>query len=466
VPVFVLDTERQIVFFNRACEELTGRTAEQMRGLSCRYFGPAGANDLPELGASLCPPPEVFQGQPMTAETWFSLPNAQRLCRHIRFTPCHDGAGKLIGVLGLISDRADHAAEPPAPHIELHNELHRLRDRLYRRFGFDKIVSASAAMVRVMAQARVACQCDANVLIVGEPGTGKTLVARTIHQESARREAPFLPIDCALLPAAVLERDLFGSESGDSPRRASDRPGLVRRAASGTIFLKNVRQLPRDLQGRLIESLHEVATKSPSSGTVDSRHVRLIAADETDISQPTGSGELRADFCCALSTIVINLPPLRDRKDDQAVLAQMFVETANSRGVKQLGGMAPAAVEVLLAYDWPENVRELSAVITDAHARCDGNFITPEDLTPRIQGALGGIAAPPPPSDRVVDLDAVLIEAERKLIEHALKKSRGNKSQAAELLTISRAGLLRRMQRLGLDAVEFKQLPAPEAVNE
>jgi DNA-binding NtrC family response regulator len=159
--------------------------------------------------------------------------------------------------------------------------------------------------------------------------------------------------------------------------------------------------------------------------------------------------------------MVIGLPPLRERKEDVALLAQTFVEAVNSRGEKQVGGLVPAALDVLMAYDWPGNVRELNEVIGEAHARCQFTLIAAEDITPRIQGAWGGAFAAPA-SDQRVDLDAVLLEAERKLIEQAIKKARGNKSQAAELLSISRPRLYRRMQMLGMDGADGEE-PVTEA---
>lgn len=460
-PVFVLNADREVVFFNRACEALTGRAADQVMGLCCRYHGAAGTADLPDLAASLAPPPEVFDGQATTIASLFLGPDGQRLMRHIQFSPCHDESGRLAGVIGLVSARADRPEQLATPQVELHEGLLKLRERLQRRFGFDKVVGTSEAMSRVMAQLRVAARSDASVLIWGEPGTGKTLVARTIHQESNRKDAPFLPVDCALLPADLLERDLFGSEADEVPGRRAARPGLVGSAQGGTLFLKNLSRLPRDSQHRMAEALRcwrDVVSTEHKKARIGTR---IIAADRQDAAKALAASELRPDLYYALSTIVIGLPPLRERKDDVALLTQMFVESVNARGEKQVGGLAPAAIDVLMAYDWPGNVRELNEVISEAHARCQSSVITAEDITPRIQGAWGGAFATQA-NDLRVDLDAVLLEAERKLIEQAIKKARGNKSQAAELLSISRPRLYRRMQMLGMDGADGEE-PAAEA---
>jgi DNA-binding NtrC family response regulator len=451
-PVFVLNADREVVFFNRACAGLTGRNADQVMGLTCPYRGATGAADLPDLAASLAPPPEVLEGRATTIASLFIGPDGQRLMRHIQFSPCHDEAGQLAGVIGLVSERADRPEQLTTFQVELHEGLLQLRERLQRRFGFDKVIGASESMARVMAQVRVAAQSDANVLILGEPGTGKSLIARTIHRESSRRAAPFLPIDCGLLPAEMLDRDLFGSEDDDVPRRAS-KPGLVERAEGGVLFLKYVSKLPRDSQAKLSAALNRWRDE-PSTGRQKApMGVRIVAVESRDPSQALAAGELRTDLYYALSTIVIGVPPLRERKNDLPPLAQWLVESVNAGGTKQVGGFNAAALDVLMAYDWPGNVRELHEVIVEAHARCQSSSITADDITPRIQGAWGGAFAAPA-NDQRVDLEALLRETERKAIEQAIKKARGNKSQAAELLSISRPRLYRRMQVLGMNGAD------------
>ena len=453
-PIFLLNPDREVVFFNRSCEELTGRSAAQAVGLACQYRGPVGSQDLPDLGASLAPPPEVFQGELATVQSLFIRPDGERFWRHIQFFPCHDESGRLLAIIGLVSERANPSAGSAPPHIELHAELLRLRDRLYRRYGLDKIVCASPAMRRVLDQVRVACQTDASVLVWGESGTGKELVARTIHHESARKAGPCVPIDCAVVPPDVLERDLFGSDPEREWGLSGSRPGLIRHARGGTLFLMNLSRLSRDLQSRLADMLSDARPGELIDASGDRISLRLMSSDRIDPAAAVAAGELRPDLYFTLSTIVIYLPPLRERKADLPLLAQMCVESANAAGQKQVAGVSPAAMEVLSSFDWPGNVHELDEVIRETHARCRSHLIEPGDLPPRIQGAQGGAYAPPPAHDDKdyrIDLDAVLVQAERKLIEQALRRARGNKSRAAELLSISRPRLYRRMVMLGME---------------
>jgi PAS domain S-box-containing protein len=457
-PIFVLNLEREIVYFNAACEKLTGRHCQQVVGLCCRYSGPTGTQDLPDLAASLAPPAEVMGGQAMAVQTLVVRHDGERRWQQVHFFPCTDADGSLTHIVGLITEPAAARSAPGQAHIELHASLLRLRDRLYRRYGIQKVIASSDAMARVLAQVRLAARSDSHVLIWGEPGSGKGMLARTIHVESERKPAPFVVVDCAALPPALLERDLFGPDRSDSYRSEND--GLLRSVSRGTVFLKNLMSMPRDTQFRLAEFLKSRTSQAEtSSGSVA---VRVIAADTEDPAHHLSSDRIRPDLYLLLSTITIAVPPLRERKGDLPHLAQSFVESCNASGAKQVSGLTAAALELLLAYDWPGNVRELCGTIADAHERCKSSLIGAEDITLRIQGALGGAFAAKTPDLRV-DLAAVLAGTERHLIEQAVKRARGNKSVAADLLSISRPRLYRRMQLLGMDGADEEEPKAENA---
>jgi DNA-binding NtrC family response regulator len=208
--------------------------------------------------------------------------------------------------------------------------------------------------------------------------------------------------------------------------------------------------MPRDTQVGLLGLLRGSAASGRTQSKAAAIRVRLIGTDLSDPAQLLNENGIRQDLLYQLSTIVIALPPLRDRREDIPLLAQMFVEQINADGSKQVSGLAAEAIEVLLAYDWPGNVRELHDVIAQAHADASSKVVSAENLTARIQGAQGGAFAGAV-SDPPLDLDATLAETERSLIEQAIKRARGNKSVAAELLSITRPRLYRRMQMLGMD---------------
>jgi DNA-binding NtrC family response regulator len=461
----MLNADREIVFFNGACESLTGCRSDEVLGLCCRYHGPAGTLDLPDMAASLGPPPEVMAGRPMAVQSLIVRANGDRLWRQLYFFPCFGDSGALTGVIGLAAELAADPPAPPSLPTELHERLLQLRDRLYRRFGLAKLLGSSASMARVLAQIRLAAGSDASVFVWGEPGTGKSLVARTIHLESQRRAGPFLPLDCALVPSELLERDLFGTDRLEFSAGRSASQGLLRSGLEGTLYLKNVSSMARDTQSRLARQVDGQVESEHREPSDHSTAVRMIAADVQDPAKLLAAEKIRPDLCCSLSTVVIALAPLRDRKEDLPLLAQMFVELSNSRSTKQVSGLTAGAIEILLGYDWPGNVYELGEMIAQAHERCESNLITANDVPPCIQGARGGAYASPPSPQRV-DLDAVLAETERKLIEQAVKRARGNKSAAADLLSISRPRLYRRMQLLGMDGADELEPPLPETVVE
>jgi DNA-binding NtrC family response regulator len=371
----------------------------------------------------------------------------------------------VLFVLGLITESNALSSNPAGGQLELHAGLLRLRDQLYRRYGYDRIVGTSHAMRRVQDQVRIAVETDARVFIWGEAGTGKELIARTIHSESRRRSAPFVPIDCAVVPAEVLEADLFGCAAAASELLAAPRPGLMQRAPGGTIYLKNLSRLPRDLQAQLAAWLYRGSAGDAELADAPTG-LRIIASDRCDPDSILAQGDIRPDLHAALSTLLIHLPPLRDRKDDLALLGQMFIEAANSRQEKQVAGLSVSSLELLVAYDWPGNVRELEQVILDAHRRTQAMLIDSDDLTPRIKGEWGAAYAPPRAAEQAIDLDAVLLKAEKKLIELALRKARGNKSRAAELLSISRPRLYRRMEMLEMDTTDPPEASLMEATEE
>lgn len=448
-PIYLVGPDRAVVYANRACETLTGRSANELVGLRCRWHGPGQSGDLAGLAGSLCPPPEAFAGESASLQTLIVHPGGERRWRRIDFFPCRDEQANLLVILAMVSNGSKAALERDGDREALHTELLRLRDRLHERYGLDQIIAASPAMRRVLDQVRAASQVSAQVLIVGPRGSGKELIARSIHYHSSRAKAPFVPVDCAALAPDVLERELFGGAGGRSSSAAGAVRGLLEGARGGTICLKEIGALQRDLQARLLPLAVSAAPPGARSHT-DESHLRLMATTTAAPAALVGEDRLRPDLYYALSTLTIEVPPLRERKDDLPLLAQHFLEAENATADHQVGTIADDAWQVLKGYDWPGNVAELAATIAAAHARSGGDALGAEHLPARIKGALGAAYLPAREDDRPIALDDVLVRVERKLIEMALRRARGNKSQAADLLGISRPRLYRRMELLGL----------------
>lgn len=434
-PIFWLDPALRLTWVNRAWEELTGYPAATAVGLTCQAHGATQPGDISDLAASFHPPPESLAGRPAGGPTLIYRADGERVWRRVEFWPFCDEGGELIGLLGAVRPDRSEPSVPDSEDGRLHAELLGIRRRMQERHGLDALIGSGPAHRRLLDQIRLAAGSAVPVLIVGEPGTGKRHVARTIHQHGPNPHRPFIAFDCEALPAEILERELFGAadpDATDGPRR---RPRLSLGDGS-TLLIDEVPSLPRDLQARLVEALD-----AP---------VRLIATTAREPEAAVRDEHLRPELYYTLTTLVVRLLPLRERRDEMPVLAQHFLERVNQRGAAQRDAFAADAIEVLTSYDWPGNLPELARVIEHAHGRAGDPLIAAEDLPAAIRGGLGGAYNPPPAPDSIKPLDELLTEVERRVIETALRQSRSNKSRAAEILGISRPRLYRRIKELNL----------------
>jgi DNA-binding NtrC family response regulator len=282
------------------------------------------------------------------------------------------------------------------------------------------------------------------VLILGESGTGKELVARAIHERSPRAERPFVPIHCGAVPREVFESELFGHEKGAFTGAVGAKPGLVELADGGTLFLDEIGEMEPDSQVKLLRAL-ETGTFFRVGGTRPRRvDVRLVAATNRDLAEAMRTGEFRQDLYFRINTIALKLPPLRERREDVALLAAHFVGANATYGVKRL---APRALAALEAYDWPGNVRELLHAIERAAILSQGDEIQPEDLPPEVRGAPAAPAATPGGS---------LEQMERQHIVATLRQVGGHRGKAAALLAIDPKTLYRKIIAYGIAPEEFR----------
>ena len=461
-PTFWLDPGLRIVWVNRSWEALTGHPAESVVGIACSAHGPTRGDDPADVAASLMPPIEVLEGKPAGTLTILLRAGGERLWKRIEYWPFQGSDGALIGILGQIRDPQAPASVPEARANLLRVRLLSLREQLHQRFGFDALIGSGTGHQRLLEQIRLAAGSRVPVLVRGEAGTGKRLVARLIHHHGPHADRPLLALDCEALPAEVLERELFhprarfeGSTSGDGSTPPAP-GGNLAMAEGSTLLLSEVLALPRDLQARLARSL-------------DGR-VRLIATTAGDPEAALEREQLQSDFYDAVTVLVIQLASLRQRRQDLPLLAQHLLERANQREGAACAGFTARALSAIEAYDWPGNVRELARVIDDAHARAirSGTSapgtrpIELDDLPAAIRGNLGAAYLPPSPPVAVKPLDELLTEIERRLIESALARARQNKSRAAGYLGISRPRLYRRMKELGFkDDSEAVTRPSP-----
>jgi len=446
-PVFWLTPDRRIAMVNRAWEELTGHTEAEVIGLECRPHGPTRPGDLVGLGGSFCPPAEAMAGQPAGSRTLIIRRGGERVFRRVEYWPFHTATGPLAGLLGIVRPPESSPQAADSESQSLRVALLDLRAGMFARHADESLIGVGAEHRRVLDGVEVAVATTVPATIVGESGTGKRTIARIIHRRGPRRQMPLLGYDCQAIPAAILERELFG---GTEPSGAGDDWGRLVAPAGATVVLGDVLQLPRDLQARLAAGLLGA-----------DRPTRLIATTTGNLDEALRDERLRPDLFHALTTVVIRLRPLRDRLDELPLLAQSLLERANLRDKVARSGFEPSAIAALIAYDWPGNLRELAEVIDEAHGKTTTDLIRVGDLPAQIRGQRGGAYLPASKPAAPMPLKERLLAFERQLIEEALGRSHQNKTRAARRLGVNRPFLYRRIKELGIADLEA----APDAAS-
>jgi len=310
-----------------------------------------------------------------------------------------------------------------------------LRREVARRYSFGEVVGESPEMKRILELAAKAATSSLTVLISGETGTGKELVAKVIHANGPRRDRPFLSVNCAALPEALLESELFGHRKGAFTGASEDRKGLFEAAGGGTLFLDEVGEMSPSLQAKLLRVLETGEVRRLGETQARKVDVRIIAATNRNLESDVHAGRFREDLFYRLNVFPIYIPPLRQRKEDIPLLAGYFLENTGKR-------LSPEAVDLLVNYDWPGNVRELKNEMERAAVLAEGEVIEPDVLSDRIRTSTK-------PSFRGT-LREILDRTEREVIEGVLRECGGNRSEAARRLGLARWSLLRKMERLGI----------------
>lgn len=338
-----------------------------------------------------------------------------------------------------------HAIERAAQHRRLGTEVKRLREAAAQPAeGVGSLVGQSAAMQRVYELIARLRDTDVSVLLSGESGTGKELVARALHTDSARRDEPFLAINCAAVPAHLLESELFGHVKGAFTDARQTRQGLLEQAGNGTILLDEVGEMPTEMQPKLLRVLQERTLRPVGGNREVPFHARVIAATNRDLEVEVEAGRFRKDLYYRLNVVQIHVPPLRERGNDVLLLAQHFLERASQRVGKNVRGISYEAARKLVDYDWPGNVRQLENWIERAVTLTHHDNIVAQDLPDR------------PPSESGLRIERSEVEAEqmltleelgRRYTERVLRAAEGNKTRAAKILGLDRRTLYRKLER-------------------
>jgi sigma-54 dependent transcriptional regulator, acetoin dehydrogenase operon transcriptional activator AcoR len=406
------DTKRRIQFFNRAAERITGYQREEVLGRDChRVFGAPFCGER----CSFCEgPPDAWQDLEYPLNIQAKSGEMRRI--EMRVTGMKDKSGTFAGVIAAIRDVTDL--------LDLQIELGRLT-------GFSGIIGKDHKMLQIFKQIRDLAATDYPIHIMGETGTGKELVAAAIHNEGRRRGEPFVPINCGALPEGVLESELFGHVRGAFTGALRDKKGRFELADGGTVFLDEVADLPKAVQGKLLRVLQEGTFERLGGEETVSVNVRLISATNRDLKQAVEQKLFREDLYYRINVVPLRLPPLRERKNDIPLLVRHFLTKAVDEGQKYRD-ISSEALSVMLDYPWPGNIRELQSAIRFSLVRAKGSVIKVDDLPIELRNWQGTRVCKGP--SRKLDEDAV---------RSALARTGGNKAKAARLLGVGRATLYR-----------------------
>jgi two-component system response regulator PilR (NtrC family) len=336
---------------------------------------------------------------------------------------------------------------------ELQREVAELRGALSRTFGIENLVGKSPAMQSLFDVVERVCRTRTSVLITGESGTGKELVAKAIHYQSPRQGKPFVVVNCGAIPENLMESELFGHVRGAFTGAVANKKGLFEAAHGGTLFLDEVGELPLAMQVKLLRALQERRVKPVGATGEIEVDVRVLAATNRDLQDLVRTGEFREDLYYRLNVIHVAIPPLRQRREDIPFLAHHFVQRFSREMEKIIRGIAPEAMELLVSYSFPGNVRELENIIERAITFETEDRITSKSLPRHVVEAPGAAVAAVaalalPPAG--FDLEATLADIERGFLQQALGRTGNNRTEAARLLGISFRAIRYKLAKYGL----------------
>jgi DNA-binding NtrC family response regulator len=330
----------------------------------------------------------------------------------------------------------------------LKDENRQLREELGRRYQLDSIIGRSAGMQEIFATVMRVAPTRATVLLCGESGVGKDLIARAIHHHSPRKDRPLVKINCTAIPETLMESELFGYERGAFTGAAASKPGKFEQAHTGTVFLDEIGDVPASVQVKLLRVLQERELERLGSNVTRQIDVRVIAATNADLRAAIEEGEFREDLYYRLNVVPINIPPLRDRKEDIPYLVDHFIRKLGPDCGSMVECITDAALARLVSYHWPGNVRELENVVERSLVMCNGKQLDAADIRldtappSRNHGGPGGAFLPE---------GLTLDQHEQEIIREAMRRASGNKSLAARMLGLTRNALRYRLSQMGME---------------
>ena len=424
--VFTVDENMRITSFNRAAEEITGIKKEEAINQFC--FEVLRANICEKACALKC---SLKTGK-RTIDKRVTLLKADgnEIPVSISTSILKNEQGKFVGGVESFRDLST---------------IEELKKEIKKGYTYEDIVSKNHEILKIFDTLPIISQSDSTVLIHGASGTGKELFARAVHRLSGRKDGPFIAINCGALPDTLLESELFGYVKGAFTDAKKDKPGRFSLAKGGSIFLDEVESLPLPLQVKLLRVLQEKEFEPLGATAPVKSDVRIIAATKEDLIKLVKKNTFRDDLFYRLNVVKINLPPLIKRREDIPLLVNHFINRFNKRMGKSIDAISPDALELLMQYDYPGNVRELENIIEHSVVMCQDIEIQLKHMPPELQ--LNNVRISERNSDKSLP---PFQKAEKKLIIDVLEKNKGSKIKAAEELKLHRATLYRKMKKYDL----------------
>ena len=419
--VFTVDMDMRITYFNGAAEIITGVPRKEAIGRKCYEVFHA---DICEAGCALR---KTFQtGRPVVNHVAYAVNiRGEKIPISVSTAVLKDEKGRLVGGVETFRDLAQ---------VEALREEHGFDSRF---FG---MVSRNHRMHEIFSALPAIAESDAAVLVTGESGTGKELVARALHATSHRKSGPFVPVNCAALPDNLIESELFGHRKGAFTGALSERAGKVKTAAGGTLFLDEIAEMPVAIQAKLLRFLEEKRFCPVGADQAEDADVRIIAATNRDIEKRVSEERFRSDLYYRINVVRIEIPPLRERPEDIPLLVDYFLARLCRRMGKDIPAVNEAVLQMLLAYEYPGNVRELENILEQAFIVCPSGLIELHHLPPRLREAIR-LNTPS---------GSTLEDVERSFLLGVLEEERYNRSAAARKLGIHPTTLWRKMKKLGI----------------
>ena len=432
--VMVIDPSGKIIAVNPAVADLTGYQPDELIGQSCRILDCTGCRIIGKgPGKQWC---GLFRDGNVRAKKCSITDKEHRTVNIIKNASIlRDENNRIIGAVETLKDMSEI--------VRQQEEILSLRKSLHLDEGYHGIVGQSAAMQAMYELIESVALTEAPVLISGESGTGKELVARAIHDASARAGKPFIKVNCAALNENLLESELFGHAKGSFTGAQRARTGRFEAAHGGTIFLDEIGDIPMATQVKLLRVLEEKEIERVGEHTPVKVDVRIVSATHRNLEQLVREGAFREDLFFRINVFPLLCPALRERAEDVPGIVQHFIRENARKSGKKIIGLTPLAMEKLVQYPWPGNVRELRNTIEYAFVLCAGGGIDARHLPPKILKAV--------PEEHLPAVGVPAVDHEKDALIDILRRAGGNQSKAARMLGVSRVTVWKRIKRLGID---------------